>query len=102
MTTSNPTISSDTAAAAESAVNRAAEGAHAAVDRVAEKAGPAVENIRGRVNAAGEALHHTIEELDAMQERWLEECRGCVREHPILSVGVAIAAGMLLGRLLVR
>jgi ElaB/YqjD/DUF883 family membrane-anchored ribosome-binding protein len=99
----NPTTAgSETAAAAENAVNRAAQSAHAMVDRVAEKAQPAVERVRSGISSASETLETGVEHLGEMQDRWLEDCRGCVRDHPLASVGLAVAAGVLLSRLMAR
>jgi len=89
------TYGSETIAAAENAVDRATQGAHDMVDRVAEKAGPAVDR-------ASEALQSGVDDLNEMQERWMEASRACVRDHPLVSVGVAVAAGMLLSRLMAR
>ena len=37
-----------------------------------------------------------------MQERWLETSRDYVRDNPLLSIGIAVAAGLLLSRLMAR
>lgn len=100
--TSTSPIGSETAATAENAVNRAAQGAHAMVDRVAEKAGPAIERVREGVNNASESVGRGVEQFGEMRERWLEDCRGCVRDHPLVSIGLAVAAGALLSRLTAR
>jgi ElaB/YqjD/DUF883 family membrane-anchored ribosome-binding protein len=79
------------------------------IDRAADKAGPAVDRLRSGVNSATQAVHSGVEavhtgvaDLDQMQERWLEASRACVRDHPLVAVGVAVAAGMLLSRLMAR
>jgi ElaB/YqjD/DUF883 family membrane-anchored ribosome-binding protein len=100
--TQNPPFGSEAATAADDAVNRAAQGAHAIVDRVAEKAGPAVERLRSGVNNAAESLQSGTQQLTDLQERWLEDCRSCVRDYPLLSIGVAVAAGMIVSRLIER
>jgi ElaB/YqjD/DUF883 family membrane-anchored ribosome-binding protein len=81
--------------ASDDMVNRAAQTAHRAVDRVAEKAAPAVER-------ATTALQARADQLGELQERWVVESRTYVREHPFTSVAAALAAGMLLARLLWR
>ncbi len=98
----NPPLGSEAAAAAEDAVNRVAQGAHAMVDRVAEKAGPAVERLRSGVSTAAESLQSGAQDLSEIQDRWVASCRECVREHPLVSIGVAIAAGMIVSRLMER
>lgn len=97
-----PPFGSEKSAAAEDAVNRATQSAHEIVDRVAEKAGPAVDRLRTSVDSASEAVHSGVEDLTEMQERWVEASRACVRDHPLVSIGVAVAAGMLLSRLMAR
>jgi ElaB/YqjD/DUF883 family membrane-anchored ribosome-binding protein len=77
------------ATAARPAVERIATGAHAAVDRIASAAGH-----------ASEALGARSEQLKATQEKVMGNVRGYVREHPLATVGVALAAGYVLSRLL--
>jgi len=88
--------------AADDVVSRAAESAHRAVDRVAEKAAPAVERLATGVDEAAAVLHERADQLGAMQERWVVESRNYVREHPFTSMAAALAAGMVLARLLWR
>jgi ElaB/YqjD/DUF883 family membrane-anchored ribosome-binding protein len=70
-------------------VDRVASGAHQAVDKIAGVAGRAAETL----GAKGGQLH------DA-QVRAMEQCRGYVRDNPIASIGIAVAVGFLLSRLL--
>jgi len=91
---------SSAAVRADDVVNRAAESAHRAVDRVAEKAAPAVERLATGVNEAAAVMHQRADQLGAMQERWVVESRNYVREHPFASMAAALAAGMVLARLL--
>ena len=89
-------------AKAGNAVDRAAQGAHEVIDRVAEKAGPAEARLRSGINNAGQTIQNSVDELGRMPGQWLKTSRACVRDHPLASIGVAVAAGMLLRRLLVR
>jgi ElaB/YqjD/DUF883 family membrane-anchored ribosome-binding protein len=100
--TQNPPFGSEAATASDDAIRRVAQGAHTIVDRVAEKAGPAVERLRSGVNTAAESVRSGTSELTDLQQRWLEGCRTCVRDHPLASIGVAVAAGMIVSRLLER
>ena len=83
---------------AEDLVNRAAQSAHTLVDRVAEKAGPAVERLRSGAESVNESLHSGAQDLGELQERLTEGIRTCVRDYPLLSIGVALAAGALISR----
>lgn len=98
----NSPLASETAARAEEALNSAAQGAHSLVDRLAQTAGPAVERLLGGVDSAAAALQSGTEEISELQEHWMENCRCYVREHPLASIGMAVAAGMLLNRLMTR
>jgi ElaB/YqjD/DUF883 family membrane-anchored ribosome-binding protein len=69
-------------------VERIASGAHQAVDKIAGAAGQAAETI----GVKGE-------QLKKAQVRAMEQCRGYVRDYPVTSLGIAIAAGFLLSRL---
>jgi ElaB/YqjD/DUF883 family membrane-anchored ribosome-binding protein len=70
-------------------VDRVASGAHQAVDKIASAAGQAAETL----SVKGEQWRNT-------HVRAMEQCRGYVRDHPGRSVGIAIATGFLLSRLL--
>ncbi len=106
VTTSQPPFSTGTAAnagaAADDVMNRVVQGAHETVDRVAEKAGPAVERLKSGVSSAAESLQAHAEEFGAMQEQWVQNARGCVRDHPLATVAVALAVGMLVSRIVAR
>lgn len=93
---------SSATASAGNAVDRAAQGVHQMIDRVAEKAGPAVDRLRGNVSSATQAMHSGVDTLSGLPPRWVATSRACVRDHPLASVGVAVAAGVLLSRLLAR
>jgi ElaB/YqjD/DUF883 family membrane-anchored ribosome-binding protein len=70
------------------AIDRAAQVAHQTVDKVAQAAAPAADWI-----------NQNAEQLKQQQEALLEDCRGYVRDRPLVAVGVALAAGYLVGRL---
>lgn len=75
--------------AAKPALDNLVSGAHGAVDR----AGVAVSN-------AADALGEKGEQLSANTQKALENTEGYVREHPLASIGMAVAAGYVLSRLL--
>lgn len=81
-------------------VNRLKQSAHDTVDRIADKAAPAVDRMRSSVSDMKDSMHARGEQLNAMQEQWLESCRSTVREHPVATVAVAVVAGMLLSKIL--
>lgn len=101
---SNPSspMDSEAAAPADDAMERAVQNVHAIIDRVAETAGPAIDRLLSGVNNATETLQSSADDFGEMQERWIESLRGTVRDHPLASIAVAVAAGVLLSRLTAR
>jgi ElaB/YqjD/DUF883 family membrane-anchored ribosome-binding protein len=73
-----------------------------APERDADKANPAIDRLREKAGCASEALRHGLEDLGELQDRCLDDCRACVREHPLSSVLIGVAAGLILARLLFR
>lgn len=70
-------------------IDRVASSAHQAVDRFATAASDVVES-------AGAKGH----EIKAIQDQWLEGLRAYVHDHPVQSMGIAIASGFLISRLM--
>jgi ElaB/YqjD/DUF883 family membrane-anchored ribosome-binding protein len=81
-------------------MDRMVQSAHEAVDRFAEKAAPALEKLRSTMGSATEKLPMSKDELSAMQQEWTASLRDTVREHPLASLAVAAAAGVLISRML--
>lgn len=75
--------------AAGPAVERVASGAHQVVDRVA-----------GVATRAAETLGVKGEQLKSAEKKLMEGAREYVNQHPVASLGIAMAAGYLLSRLL--
>lgn len=95
----------------EQGVERATGAAHQTIDSVSDAAQPAIENLRSgahkAVDSAGDAATHAAGAVgvkgDQLQEKGkiiAERAGGYVREHPVASLGMAVAAGYLLSRLL--
>lgn len=74
---------------AHETVNRAARGAHETVDRLAD----AAERTAQRMSEKGEQFSET-------RDRVMAQTRSYVQSHPIATIGIAVAAGFLLSRLL--
>lgn len=82
-----------------STVDRVAQGAHDTVDRLAAKAGPALDRARNVASDAQSTLYGKYDDFMAMEEEWAESARDQIRAHPLAVVGIALAAGLLIGRL---
>lgn len=89
-TTSNPDIQS-TKESAHSATERVAKSAHDAIDKAAETS----ERLEAR---ARDASHRASQQAQDFER----EAVTYVRQHPYKAVGIAVAAGFVLGALLKR
>jgi ElaB/YqjD/DUF883 family membrane-anchored ribosome-binding protein len=69
-------------------IDRAAASAHQTVDKVAS----AAQSTKDRLLTTGEQWY-------VQSQRGVEYTRECVRSHPLASVAVAVAAGVLISRL---
>lgn len=85
---------------AHKAIDRASDATRPAVDRVAAGAHQTVDKIAGAANRAAETLEARGGQLRDAQSRFTESCSAYVRDNPIASLGLAVAAGFLLSRLL--
>jgi ElaB/YqjD/DUF883 family membrane-anchored ribosome-binding protein len=81
------------------AVDRMAQTAHAAIDRVAEQARPAVDKARVAATNAAAAMESKATQLGELEAQWMDSCRNHVRQNPLSSIAIALAAGMLIARL---
>ena len=70
------------------------------IDKAANSAHEAVDKIASATNQAAEALGEKGEQLKNAEQQLMENCRGYVRDNPITSLGIAVAAGFLLSRVL--
>lgn len=89
--------------------NRAADSAHGTVDNVAQSAHDAVERVATKAVRAVDRLRSSGSDIqtdistkfgDLANAEWVESAREEVRARPLAAVGVALAAGLLLSRLL--
>ena len=99
-----------TPGAYERGVDHAAEGAHQAIDSISSSGKPAVDRIaasaHGAVDKVSSVASHAVEtlgmkgeQLNVAEKRLIAGTRQYVQEHPVASVGIAIATGYFLSRL---
>lgn len=93
------TVTSEVSSGLRDTVDRAAQSAHDAIDRVAAKAGPALESLQSAASTAAQSLQDKAATFGEMEEAWIESARKTVREHPLATVAVAVAAGILISRI---
>ncbi len=84
---------------AHHAIDKASEAARPAVDRVAAGAHNVVDKLAGAAASAADTMGVKGEQLKAAQARATEASRDYVRENPLTSIGIAVAVGFLLSRL---
>ena len=70
------------------------------IDNVSHSAHEAVDKIANATNQAAEAISEKGAQLKNVEQQLMENCRGYVRDNPITSLGIAIAGGFMLSRLL--
>ena len=69
------------------------------IDKAANSANEAVDKVASATNEAAETLGKKGEQLKKAEQQLIEDCRVYVRDNPITSVGIAVAAGFLLSRM---
>ena len=72
------------------------------LDKVSNSAHEAYDKIADATSQATEALGEKGEQLKKAEQQLMKNCRGYISDNPITSVGIAVAAGFLLSRLLIR
>jgi ElaB/YqjD/DUF883 family membrane-anchored ribosome-binding protein len=75
---------------------------HETVDRVAETARTAEQHIRARAAELGDQARETEESALQALESNQQKVRVYVEENPLMSAGIAFAAGVVLSGLLTR
>lgn len=80
-------------------VNQVLETAGPAVDRMASNAHVAIETVAGVAATAVDTLSVRGEQLTNAPAKVVEAVRDYTRQQPIAALGIALAAGWILGRL---
>lgn len=90
------------AGAAHAAVDKASDAARPTVDHIAAGAHEAVDRVAGAATHAAEALEAKGEQLRDAQSHLMAACRVQMRERPMATIGMAVAAGFVLNWLLTK
>jgi ElaB/YqjD/DUF883 family membrane-anchored ribosome-binding protein len=88
------------ATTAHKGINAAADAVHPVIDRLASSAHRAVDSADQAANHATDSLAKAGSKAGATGEHYYAAGAGYMRDHPALTIGVAVAAGYLLSRLL--
>jgi len=110
MKTASQNIAPDTAPRVlEASVERLAKSAHSGINVATEAAGPAIERIASgahkAVDSADAIARQAAEALEGVGDKGQKLATsgtGLLREHPLLTLGLAVAAGYLLSYLTSR
>ncbi|MGD7033594.1 DUF883 C-terminal domain-containing protein [Methylotuvimicrobium buryatense] len=70
------------------------------IDKAASSAHETVDKIANATTHAAEALSDKGQQLKNAEQQLLENCRCYVRDNPITSLGLAVATGFLLSRVI--
>lgn len=70
------------------------------IDKASHSAHEVVDKIANATSQAAEAMGEKGDQLKSAEQRMMNQCRGYVHDNPITSLGIAVAAGFLLSRLL--
>ncbi len=84
------------------AVDEAASNAKPAIDRVTAMAHQAVDKAAGAAAPTAEWLAEQSESIKATQKKLLADTCSYVSANPLKSVGIAVLAGFLLSRVVLR
>lgn len=87
-------------AGAHDKITSATEAARPAVDRIASSAHEVVDRVAGVATQAADTLGIKGDQIKSAQEKLVESAREYMREHPVATLSVAVAAGFVLSRLL--
>jgi len=71
-------------------------------DRALDYAHDTVDKIVNVANEAAEALDEKSEQFIDAEQQMVKNCRSYIQDNPITSLGIAVASGFLLSRLLSR
>jgi ElaB/YqjD/DUF883 family membrane-anchored ribosome-binding protein len=81
-------------------MERVVKGAHETIDRLAEHAAPHVQRVQDNVSDANAVLHERADQALELSAEWVEALRCTVRDHPVAALAAALAAGVVIARLM--
>jgi ElaB/YqjD/DUF883 family membrane-anchored ribosome-binding protein len=87
---------------AHSAIDQASENVRPAVDQAASATHRTADQLSERARQAKTMLTDKYQQMRGQQEKWTDDARVRVRENPMAALGIALAAGFLLRRVLFR
>jgi ElaB/YqjD/DUF883 family membrane-anchored ribosome-binding protein len=70
------------------------------IDKASNSAHEAVDKIANATTQAAEAIGEKGEQLKNAEQQMMNNCRSYIHNNPVTSLGIAVAAGFLLSRIL--
>ncbi len=70
------------------------------IDKASNLAHEAADKVASATTQAAQTLGEKAGQLKNAEQHLLENCRSYVRDNPVTSLGISVAAGFLLSRLL--
>lgn len=105
-TIGNPEVWDSTADAAGmqtlGSVDSASDTLQSTTDQTSTAANRTFDKFSDKAAQAKDMLSEKFNQMKGHQGKWADDARGRVRENPMMAIGVAVAAGFLLRRLLSR
>lgn len=88
------------AAGVHEKIDHASEAARPAVDRAVSGAHEAVDSMANMASQAAETFDEKSAQFKEMQAKFMENATTYVQAHPMASLGIAMAAGFLLSKMM--
>ena len=81
-------------------IDQAATSIKPAVDRFARSAHQMVDKVATVASDAADTLGVKADQFNGTQQKLTEQCENYIRENPLASIGIAVAAGYILSKVL--
>jgi ElaB/YqjD/DUF883 family membrane-anchored ribosome-binding protein len=81
-------------------IDRGAAKGHEAVNKMAGNAREATEKLRGQAQRAEQKMEEALADVQEHSEQLAEGVTQFIKDNPMLSIGMAVAAGALLNTIL--
>lgn len=90
----------NTSSSIHNAIDQTSDAIHPAVDQMVSGVHKAVDKLAGVATQAADTLELKSGKLKEAQSRFNESCRSQIRDKPLATLGIAVAAGFLVSWLL--
>jgi ElaB/YqjD/DUF883 family membrane-anchored ribosome-binding protein len=87
-------------ATARDKIDSLSDAAKPTVDRITSGAHDVADQVSSAATQAAKQLRVSSKKLQKMEKRLAKDARGYVRQHPLASLGIALAAGYVVSRVL--